>query len=56
MKWRKRWNRHEWLPYFSWHPVLLNDNRTWVWLEWVQRRIVTVGGYNDSWYVSEYKQ
>lgn len=36
------WN--EWRAWFAWRPVLLEDGKTRVWLEWVERKIT------DDWY------
>lgn len=32
-----------WHRWFAWHPVVL-DRKSWVWLEWVDRKSITNSG------------
>jgi hypothetical protein len=46
----KRDHRDEAHRWFAWHPVFVEESRTWVWLEHVIRRRTGGDAYGDFWY------
>lgn len=42
----RRDEAHSW---FAWHPVFIEESRTWVWLERIIRRRTSGDQYGDFW-------
>lgn len=38
---------HRW---FAWHPIYVEESRTWVWFETVTRKCTGGDGYGNFWF------
>jgi len=56
---REKHNDTEWHKWFAWRPIFLkdivNDDYTFVWLQYIERRQTYICDWDEGWWTWEYK-